>query len=85
MPGNPDPHEKFTIIVNAQKKEVTHQLLTFDEVVNLAFPGGPRGGNWVYTVTYRNAADGGAGSLRQGQTVTIKNGTIFDVTQTDKS
>jgi hypothetical protein len=34
MSSNPDPHEKFTIIVNAQKKEVTHQLLTFDEVVN---------------------------------------------------
>lgn len=75
----------FSIVVNAQPKQVHHDVLTFDEVINIAFPGGGRGPNVIYTVTYRNAAGGASGSLRQGQHVTVINGTIFDVTQTDKS
>lgn len=75
-----------TIIVNAQEFEVSKGDLSFDEVVNLAFPGGPRGGNWVYTVTYRRGhGQKPEGSLVPGGEVKVKDRMIFNVTQTDKS
>lgn len=59
--------------------------LTFDQVVALAFPDGPGGENWVYTVGYRRAEGNKSGSLIQGETVKVKSGMVVDVTQTDKS
>jgi hypothetical protein len=38
-----------------------------------------------FTVSYRDAADGKNGTLTKGQSVKIKDGTIFNVTHTDKS
>lgn len=80
-------HDKeFTIIVNAQEKQVTGKELTFEQVVNLAFPGGPQGGNRVYTVTYRRGeGNKPEGSLIAGESVKIKKGMIFNVAATDKS
>lgn len=81
------PVEKvYHIIVNLEPKEVRKRVLTFWEVVALAYPNPPKGPNIVYTVTYRKAAGPmHQGSLVEGDTVEIKNGTIFSVTQTDKS
>lgn len=76
----------YHIIVNLEPKEVNKRVLTFWEVVTLAYPNPPTGPNIVYTVTYRKAvAPMHQGSLVEGGTVEIKNGTIFSVTQTDKS
>jgi hypothetical protein len=78
--------KEFRIIVNAELKEVTQSVLTFDEVVALAFPDARKGPNVVFTVTYKKAAKPPhEGSLIEGQSVAIKNGTIFNVTKTDKS
>lgn len=79
------PEKEKTIVVNAQKKTTTQKELSFDEVVELAYPDGPRGGNWVYSVTYRRAKGNKSGTLRKGDSVKVKEGMIFDVTQTDKS
>ena len=79
------PPEKFTIIVNAERKQVEKRVLTFYEVVVLAFPN-PDGSNFDYTVTYKKAvAPKHEGHLIDGGTVKIKNGTIFNVTRTNKS
>jgi hypothetical protein len=76
----------YHIIVNLEPKDVNKKLLTFLEVVTLAYANPPMGPNIVYTVTYRKAAGPmHQGSLVEGGTVEIKNGTIFSVTQTDKS
>ena len=77
----------FWIIVNARRKEVHERHLSFRQVVELAFPDTPPNENIVYTVSYRN---GGSerhpeGTLVAGQAVRIKDGTIFDVTATNKS
>lgn len=87
---NPDEHfysqKVFTIIVNAQKKEVAEPTLTFDDVVKLAFPVPPPGQNILFTIKYRKGpAVNPKGSLLEGQSVRIKNGMIFDVTTTDRS
>lgn len=77
----------FWIIVNARRKEVHERHLSFTQVVELAFPDTPPNENIIYTVTYRN---GGSerhpeGTVVAGQSVRIKDGTIFDVTATNKS
>jgi Multiubiquitin len=86
----PDEHfyseREYKIIVNARKKEVTQKVLSFDEVARLAFAQPPFGANTLYTITYRNGpAKNKEGTLVEGQTVTIKDEMIFNVTPTDKS
>lgn len=79
-------NRSFTIIVNGRPKVVPENELSFAGIVALAFNPVPTGPNWVFTVTYRNAAGKRhEGTLIEGQTVEIKDGTIFDVTATDKS
>lgn len=77
-------HE-YKIYVNTKEKEVSEKELTFERVVELAQPL-PSGPNYEYTVDYRRAAGKKEkGELMPGESVEIKNGTIFDVTPTDKS
>jgi len=80
-------HREFWVIVNGRRKEVAKNRLSFAEVVALAFPNPPPGQNIIYTVSYRNGGDKHhpEGTLVAGQSVKIKDGTIFDVTATDKS
>ena len=65
---------------------VTTRTVTFDEIVKLAFPNPPSGANILYTVSYEDGPrKNPQGSLKEGQSVKVKNGMIFNVTATDKS
>lgn len=76
----------YTIIVNTQPTVVNKAVLSFLEVVKLAFPQAAPSATMIYTVTYKKAvAPMHQGSLTEGEHVTIKNGTILNVTETDKS
>lgn len=77
----------FWIVVNGHRKEVHKRRLTFEEIVRLAFPEAPPSDKIIYTVAYRNGGNPGhpEGTLVAGESVRIKDGTIFDVTATDKS
>jgi hypothetical protein len=78
--------KQITIIVNGRKKEVSHRVLSFMQVVALAFDPVPSGPDWVFTVTYRKAASKPhEGTLTQGQHIQIKSGTVFNVTATNRS
>ena len=80
------PFKGFEVIVNARQKLVHQKELTFTEVIALAFQPVPTGPNWLFTVAYRKGAGKKhEGTLSQGESVKIKNGTIFNVTATDKS
>ena len=47
-----------TVIVNGTPKEVSTRELTFEQVVELAFPNNPWGNpNTIYTVAYRRMPD----------------------------
>jgi Multiubiquitin len=81
-------HEKaFTIVVNATEHTVSNDVLTFDQVVEIAFPGHPTDPNIVFSVTFEKAdSKPHQGTLAAGGTVTVKKrGTVFDVTQTNRS
>ena len=74
------------IIVNGTPHVVPTDEVTFDEVVNIAYPDGGRGELITYTVTYY---DGGGrpeeGALIEGEAAKVKDGTVFNVTRTDRS
>lgn len=83
---NQGPEKSFTIVVNAEQKTVTTRELTFEQIVQLAFPNNPQGGNWLFTVTYRKGeGNKPEGTLVKGESVKLKNGMVFNVTATDKS
>ena len=87
---NQDEHfysqKAFTIIVNAEAKEVARNRLSFEDVVKLAFEMPPSGPNILITVDYGMGPPANPqGSLQKGQSVRIKNGIVFDVTATDRS
>jgi hypothetical protein len=76
----------FHIIVNARPKVVTERVLSFDQIVKLAFENPPSGPNIMFTITYRNGPPKNPeGSLLEGQSVKIKDKMVFNVTPTDKS
>lgn len=80
------PRKTYTIYVNGQKKTVDRKTLTFAEVVALAYPSPPTGDNILYTVSYEDGPHSNPqGSLKEGESVKIKNGMIFNVSATDKS
>lgn len=77
---------KFQIIVNLEQKIVHKRVLTFNQVVKLAYPHMQDGPDVIYTVTFKKAAgQPHEGTLDQGQTVEVKNGTNFHVRRTDRS
>jgi hypothetical protein len=84
--SGPAQPRKYTIIVNGQKKIVTMKRVSFSEIVKLAFPTPPEGANILYTVSYEDGPRiNPQGSLKEGQSVVVKNWMIFNVTATDKS
>jgi Multiubiquitin len=81
----PRPTHEVEIIVNARPKLVSGPNVTFEQIVELAFPGSHTP-NSVFSITYRKAASAPSeGELGAGGVIKIKTGTIFNVTQTDKS
>jgi hypothetical protein len=81
----PRPTDEIEIIVNARPKLVSEPNVTFEQIVELAFPGA-HNPNVVFSVTYRKAASAPPeGELGAGGVIKVKKGTIFNVTSTDKS
>jgi hypothetical protein len=75
----------YEIIVNARPRTVNHREVTYEQIVQLAFPG-PHDPNVEFSITYRQAATKPpAGELGRGGVVQVKKGTIFNVTRTVQS
>lgn len=80
-----NPHNQIEIIVNARRREVAGNRVTFEQIVQIAFPGTPEP-NAVFSMTYRKAASAPhAGELGPNGVVIVKKGTIFNVTKTIQS
>ena len=76
----------FEIIVNSRPRTVDTRTVTFEQIVQLAFPG-QHDANVVFSMTYRHAASTPhAGELGAGGSVDVKKkGTVFNVTRTVQS
>ncbi len=76
----------FEIIVNSRPRTVSTRTVTFEQIVQLAFPG-QHEPNVVFSMTYRHAASTPhAGELGAGGSVDVKRkGTVINVTRTVQS
>lgn len=84
-PGQvPGHHKTIQIVVNGRHREVTQTKLSYQEVVQLAFPDDQPDPNLVYTVAYANP-HGKDGTLVNGQEVVVKEGMVFNVSKTHRS
>lgn len=81
--NNREPGEarQLSIIVNGTPEVWTDNHITYEQVVQLAFPGET---GFLYTVTYSNV-HGRDGSLAPGQQTSLKEGTVFTVGKTNRS
>ena len=81
------PAPKWEITVNSREEIVPSEHVTFEQVVQLAYPGAQPEANVVYSVTYRHVASKPhAGDLGAGGSVEVKNhGSIFNVARTVQS
>ena len=85
MTGN-DADKQINIIVNGTGHLVSGDEISFDQVVDIAYPDGGRGPLITYTVNFYNGAGRPPeGKLIEGQEAKIKDGTVFNVTRTDRS
>jgi Multiubiquitin len=76
---------KPEIIVNGEDHKVSSHVVTYQEVVTIAFPI-PPSPDARYTVSYRHAKEPHEGSLAPNQSVIVKEeGTVFNVKATGKS
>jgi hypothetical protein len=77
--------KEFKIIVNAREKIWNDKHISYEQVITLAFGSYSEDENVVYTITYMKGEDKKEGSLVKGEIVKVKDGMIFNVTQTNKS
>lgn len=81
-----DARQVYKIMVNGRPKEVHSKVLTFVEVVKLAFDDAVFNDVTVYTITYkRGEGNKPEGTLVEGESVKVKEGMVFNVKRTDKS
>jgi hypothetical protein len=80
------PPKTFEVIINSRPREVEAKQVTFEQIVQLAFPG-QHASNVVFSMTYRHATSmPHAGELGAGGVVEVKKkGTVFNVTRTVQS
>ena len=82
----PRPVPTYEIIVNSRPKTVNDPRVSFEQVVEFAFPGA-QDPNAAFSMTYRHAGSAPhAGELGAGGIVEVKKkGTVFNVTRTIQS
>lgn len=76
-------HQPTEIIVNTRQFPWTTNKITFEQVVELAFPGQPYDPQG--TLVEYSRGHGPDHSLRAGQDVEVKNGMVFDVEPANRS
>ena len=80
-------NKKVTIIVNTREKEWDKkEEISYEEIIVLTYGSYTDNDTTIYTVTYKKGIDSKKeGSLTKGESVKVKDGMIFNVTQTNKS
>lgn len=81
-----DGKKEVTIIVNGRERTWPKGNISFEQLVEIAFPSQPSGPEYSYTVTFSKGGDRKPhGSLVAGESVKVKKGMVFNVTQTNRS
>ena len=80
--GAPGQNKTYAIVINGQQVTVNEHRISYEQVVRLAFPGGPF--DILYSVTYAKQ-HGHDGTLAPGQETTVHEGMSFNVIKTNRS
>ncbi len=84
--ANPDAHRLVTIIVEGTPHEWPKDEISYAEVVTLEVPDYPQHPEITYSVKYkRGHGNKPEGVLAPGETVRVKEGMIFSVSETGQS
>ena len=76
---------EYAIVINGELAIVPHQIVSYTEVVAIAYPV-PPSPDTVFTVSFEHGKEPREGMLVAGQTVEVKvEGTTFDVVIAGKS
>ncbi len=81
-------HEKeYEIIVNGTPHLVLTEVMTFNSLIDIAYPGHPEDPNVIFSITFEHAqSKPHHGTLAAAGSVEVKkHGTIFDVVKTIRS
>jgi len=78
-----EDRKEYKIYVNGVEKEVSQEVLTYDEVVRLYVEQPVEG--TIYAVSFEHAKEPKEGELVAGGSVEIKQNTEFDVDDTGRS
>lgn len=79
--------KSITIIVNGRPRQWSAKDISFDDVVSLAFDSPPHGAETIFSVTYRKGGNEHRpeGVMVEGDSIKIKDGTVFNVSATNRS
>lgn len=78
--------KEVVILVNSREKEWSEKMISFDQVVILAFGSISNDPNVSYSVTYKKGDNNKPeGIMVKGDIVKVKDGIRFNVTQTNRS
>jgi len=77
--------KEITVIVNARPKTINDKILTYEEIVILAFNAYDPNPDVIYVITYSDKHGNSSHELDKGQSVKAKEGMIFVVTPTNRS
>jgi hypothetical protein len=82
----PKRQKTIEIVVNGREVEVDDKIVTFTQLVAIAYPGEAPASNIVFSITFRGAASKPhSGELAAGGSVEVKKGSIFNVVRTIQS
>ena len=86
MPGDKEPKTVSIIVEGAPHEWPKNADISYDDVVTLEVPTYPQHQEITYAVTYRNGeGHKPEGVLAKGASVKVKDGMIFNVSETGQS
>ena len=82
--GKGKPEKTITLVVNGRDREVSNKKQSYRDIAALAYPN-PDFEKFLYTITYFKGEHEKEGDLVEGETITVKDGMVFNVRRSDKS
>lgn len=76
--------KSYTIKVNGRERTVTEKKQSYRDIASLAYPDA-NFDQFLYTITFLKGEGGHEGDLAEGETVTVKDGMVFNVRRSDRS
>lgn len=83
-PGATQGNKETTIYINTRQFTLHQKVMTYQDLVNLAYPGDVPSPEKVYEITY-STEHGADGKVGVGGEVKLKEGMVFNVCLTNRS